>query len=417
MMSGSLDRLKSLLSEGDRMESHVPDHATPRTPGNDISEKEPSFSQISFSTPSGPPPSSSSTQITSDSDVALSDQEKSNVRVNKSGQEHPAELTPAQREVFDGLSEVAFKKYSLAKGDRAEKTLEFCPWTMVMDYSSNFVGKRNAERVQPFFKKNVLNARIFDFFYLYHLDQPDAAPILFVPTYQFQHLLETINTVLDIRLAIPRGEEAKKFAMTFGVGKAPRPRFLGRTGRASKLEQLKRDVPPMSKDDAIGDDAPGMDSFRKNIRLLDRSKGSTKSKGAAKRKRAQKKRREDRLAWGRKIKRVQRYLGLRWRHDDPLQAARSVLQLIDSPVPLAMKPDGGVRFVAIDLEAHEFNQDKITEVGFAILDTRDLIGIPPGQNGDNWIGLIRGQHLRVKEYLHIKNKRFVQGCPEDFNFG
>jgi hypothetical protein len=59
----------------------------------------------------------------------------------------------------------------------------------------------------------------------------------------------------------------------------------------------------------------------------------------------------------------------------------------------------------------------VTEIGFALLDTRDLRGVSPGENGANWLKLIQARHLRMQEYLHIKNHVYVDGCPDSFLFG
>ncbi len=59
----------------------------------------------------------------------------------------------------------------------------------------------------------------------------------------------------------------------------------------------------------------------------------------------------------------------------------------------------------------------MTEVGLAILDTLDTVGVPPGDNCQNWFPLITGRHLRVKENAHIVNRTHVQGREGNFNFG
>lgn len=51
------------------------------------------------------------------------------------------------------------------------------------------------------------------------------------------------------------------------------------------------------------------------------------------------------------------------------------------------------------------------------MDTQELVGIPPGQDGENWRGLIRARHFRIKEHAHLVNHEFVAGNPERFNFG
>lgn len=59
----------------------------------------------------------------------------------------------------------------------------------------------------------------------------------------------------------------------------------------------------------------------------------------------------------------------------------------------------------------------MTEIGFGSLDTHDLKGVAPGEGGENWFKLIQARHLRIKEYLHIKNHKYVEGCPHHFQFG
>ena len=79
--------------------------------------------------------------------------------------------------------------------------------------------------------------------------------------------------------------------------------------------------------------------------------------------------------------------------------------------------DQSVVFVCVDVESYERAHHKITEVGIATLDTRELTNVAPGANGQNWRGLIRARHFRVKEYAHLVNSKFVQGCPDRFYFG
>lgn len=79
--------------------------------------------------------------------------------------------------------------------------------------------------------------------------------------------------------------------------------------------------------------------------------------------------------------------------------------------------DDDVVFLSIDLEAYEFAQDKITEIGVATLDTRELAGVEPGAKAGSWLSKIRTRHLRIREYKKLVNKRWIKGCPDKFNFG
>ncbi|TKX24824.1 hypothetical protein C1H76_2999 [Elsinoe australis] len=78
---------------------------------------------------------------------------------------------------------------------------------------------------------------------------------------------------------------------------------------------------------------------------------------------------------------------------------------------------GRTIFVCVDLEAFEFDQKKILEVGFATLDSHNLVGKAPGEGGSAWLEGIKSHHYIVKERRHLVNKRYVKGCPEGFVFG
>ena len=90
---------------------------------------------------------------------------------------------------------------------------------------------------------------------------------------------------------------------------------------------------------------------------------------------------------------------------------------VDVEKPVPFKPEGKPVFICVDLEWHELDNSIITEVGIAVLETEDTIGVPPAKNGLNWHNLIRGRHIRLAPYLHHVNHKFVQGCPGNFNFG
>lgn len=82
----------------------------------------------------------------------------------------------------------------------------------------------------------------------------------------------------------------------------------------------------------------------------------------------------------------------------------------------AWKAFGDVIFVCLDCEAAEFDSQKVTEVGVATLDTRDLRDVPPGHNGATWSAKIESFHAVIAEHAHFKN-RFCPSCPDKFMFG
>jgi len=90
---------------------------------------------------------------------------------------------------------------------------------------------------------------------------------------------------------------------------------------------------------------------------------------------------------------------------------------IDTSLPAPFSFDQSVVFICVDVESHEKAHHRITEVGIASLDTRDLIDVAPGNDGENWRSKIYARHFRIKEHKHLINHQFVNGCPDRFDFG
>jgi hypothetical protein len=116
------------------------------------------------------------------------------------------------------------------------------------------------------------------------------------------------------------------------------------------------------------------------------------------------------------FKRAQRYLGLRSTVQAD-QAPASQSTAIDASLPAPFAFEQSVVFVCVDVESHERAHHKITEVGIATLDTRDLVGVAPGENGEAWREKIRARHFRINEHRHLVNSDFVTGYPDGFMFG
>ena len=98
-------------------------------------------------------------------------------------------------------------------------------------------------------------------------------------------------------------------------------------------------------------------------------------------------------------------------------APRYIMQSLDYFFDPPYTQENDVVFVAMDIECYEFNHNAITEIGFGILDTRHLAGVPPGLACQNWLALIRGRHLRITEHATMVNRVHVQGNESNFNFG
>ena len=235
-------------------------------------------------------------------------------------------------------------------------------------------------------------------------------PVVFAPTYQFQHLLDVVNAKLETNLTIPPGRNEERFMMSFGIGNSPVPRFLGRSDSAESFRALCKAIPaPHPDDDLTKVTQLGVEEFKE---LLKRTRADTKRGKKSDRNRS--KSIKAHAEWGRSIKRVQRYLGLRGRAVD--ETAAKLVDL-DLSRPMAKEPESSVLFVAIDIEAWEQDQSLITEVGIAMLDTAEAQDIAPGEGGQNWSQLIEARHIRVKENSWATNSRYVRGCADHFSFG
>ena len=235
-------------------------------------------------------------------------------------------------------------------------------------------------------------------------------PVIFVPTCQFNHLLEVVNAKLETQFTIPRGRNEERFTMSFGVGNSPLPRFLGRSHSAESFKALSDAIPaPHPDDDLTQVTELGMEEFRQLLKRTraDRKRGKKSDRNRPKRVKMH----QD---WGRAIKRVQRYLGLRAKAAEEMAIK---LANLDFDRPMVLEPENSVLFVAIDLEAWEQDHGLITEVGIAMLDTAHLKRTAPGENGQNWLGMVDARHIRVKENMWATNSRYVHGCAEFFDFG
>lgn len=99
------------------------------------------------------------------------------------------------------------------------------------------------------------------------------------------------------------------------------------------------------------------------------------------------------------------------------QEERPNLPILNDNAPAPFDAEDDVVFICFDIETYERTPMLVTEVGFAILDTKDLRGIAPGRGAENWFKLIKGRHLRVEEYRHLRNGLYVEGWPDHFQFG
>ncbi|TPX12057.1 uncharacterized protein E0L32_007172 [Thyridium curvatum] len=301
-------------------------------------------------------------------------------------------------------------------GDEDGNEVRFCPWTLLLNYSLLFIGKEKQKAVRHFFTAEViLESRPWDFYYLYHPRRPRHSAVLFVPTRQFASYIRLINSKLDSALDLPQAKKADYICFTFGgVLNTPTPRYLGRSTSFSEGSILLNGIPEFSSRDTLGEFSEmAQDDFVKNLEMIERiSVGADADEQRAKKKaKAREKRVKARVKTGHAIKRVQRYLGLRRKASgvpgSGTQASPGGALEINFAMP--NQPDSCVIFISVDVELFEFNHSHITEVGISILDTLQTIGVPPGQDYENWFDLIEAHHFRIKEYRHEVNRKHVRG--------
>ncbi|KAM0436789.1 hypothetical protein ACHAPT_002500 [Fusarium lateritium] len=267
-----------------------------------------------------------------------------------------------------------------------DPSFEFCPFKVVLTYPERFIGKTNRPKAKPYFAKP-LAGRAWDFFYLHDPEEPARDPYLLVPTAQFQVFIDEINLELGISLKIPLGANIDKFYMQFNDMDTPRPRYLRRSQDETSLDI--RPWPAMNDHDFAIYQAAEKEQrveWRDKLRIV--KTGFMPKKGNSLKALFNKRNRDLML------KHTQEYLGL------------------------TRDSEGhDVVFICVDVEAIERPPNPISEIGFAILDTRDIKGTDPGDCGRGWWSKIKCHHLRVKEYAGLRNYRYVKGCPDAFNFG
>ncbi|KAM7202080.1 good for full DBP5 activity protein 2 [Naviculisporaceae sp. PSN 640] len=323
--------------------------------------------------------------------------------------------SPETPRTVENLMKIKWNETGLERGEMSHPGQSFVPWKLVKGYPYMYVGKRNSERTAPFFSLAALHegGRVWDLFYTHYPPGTDKRPLIFVPTYQFQHLLDVINAKLDIKLTIPPGKNELRFNMIFGAGDTPRPRFLGRSSDTEAWTSMTRAIPePLQDDTWEKATQAGKDEYMNLLYLA--TSGKSKEKNSE---RNREKRINNHKAWGQSLKRAQRYLGLR----EQYRGAATGPATLDLACPPACAPEDSVLFVSIDVEAYEFNQAQVSEVGISTLDATTLAGVAPGAGlplgSEGWYPSIHARHLRIKENLWVHNKTHVKGCPLNFLFG
>lgn len=182
-----------------------------------------------------------------------------------------------------------------------------------------------------------------------------------------------------------------------------------------------------------GDDDPCLKAFVKEMELKDEVKRRKSEEQSALKKLQRFSRQKQ---WRQQVKRTQQYLGLCTARTPATGSMEAVCSDPEGFIisPRVVEEDSGrsihsdlesprndfdamVILISVDVEAFEFNQKLVTEIGISTLDTVDLRGLQPGAKGNNWTAKIRSRHFRIREHSHRLNKVHVESCPDKFDFG
>ncbi|KAG6038531.1 hypothetical protein E4U41_004124 [Claviceps citrina] len=318
------------------------------------------------------------------------------------------------RPVVDGPVYQALDDSKLCIGDSLGAHVAFCPFKTIETYPEYFIGNRNRPLVctkakqthlhinasdniqaQPFFD-DIGERKTWHFFELRSPSDPQRSCLL-VPTVQFVDFLQEVNLQLGTQLRIPKGGNEPDFSLKFGHGGTPQPRYVG-TSRTD-LRAILDDPWKINDDWAAFTTASAEDkslwlaNWERANAPCGYQRADQRAKFAAER--AEKRKREREVM----LDKVQAYLGT---------SARQHIR--DGP----SKP---VLFVSIDIEVLEEEPRSISEVGIAVLDTRSIQQRDKGPGGMLWWEHIKAHHLIVRQYASHVNYKYVQGCPDKFQFG
>jgi hypothetical protein len=235
---------------------------------------------------------------------------------------------------------------------------------------------------------------------------------------QVHGLLAEINTHLKLSLRITDQQREEGLVTSFPDHPRCLPRYLGRSHSREEYDNMA-DNAPNHMFRAAGEAAhpellpPTLEEFKQ---LMDDLLEVQKAKNKATKAKKQQERLGKQKSMVDQFKRAQRYLGLRPSVKDG-ELSTSSPPAIDSCLPAPYPFDESVVFVCVDVESYERAHHKITEVGVATLDTRDLSGVAPGVDGEEWRKKIKARHFRIKEHRHLRNGQFVSDFADGFLFG
>ncbi|KAF2633146.1 hypothetical protein BU25DRAFT_355212 [Macroventuria anomochaeta] len=304
-------------------------------------------------------------------------------------------------------------------GDLAPATQHYTPIVALSKYPYKWCNTSHSQDIaSAFFDQGKFWAREWDLYYVWDIVNY-AKPLVLVRETQFQALLGEIND--HLRLGLHITDQQREDALVSRFPDHPRctPRYLGRSRSREDYDNMVENAPDhdFRAEGELESSPVGERTLEAFKQLIEESFEAQRAKNKATRARKQQERLVKQKTMADQFKRAQRYLGLRPSPAANAQTQSGLPPAIDPTLPAPFDFDQSTVFVCVDVESYERAHHKITEVGVATLDTRELASIAPGQDGENWRGLIRARHFRIKEHVHLVNSEFVNGQPEGFDFG
>ncbi|KAH7392785.1 hypothetical protein BKA66DRAFT_312052 [Pyrenochaeta sp. MPI-SDFR-AT-0127] len=305
----------------------------------------------------------------------------------------------------------------LQQGDLVPAHHRFTPILALAKYPYKFCNRDQMQEIASiFFDQGKFWEQTWDLFYVWDLEP--TKPIILVCESQFQAFLEKINSHLQLSLKITYQQRKDGLVSCFPDHQRCLPRYLGRSNSRQEFNIMVENT-PSSTFRAVGEpshaplDCRSLEDFKN---LMEELWDIQKAKNKASKAKKQQERLMKQKAMTDQFKRAQRYLGLR--PSVTYSALHSIPPKAIDPTICAPFPfEQSVVFVCVDVESYERAHHKITEIGVATLDTHDLVGVAPGEDGINWRKKIRARHFRINEYRHLVNSEFVTGHPDSFDFG
>ncbi|PYH92624.1 hypothetical protein BO71DRAFT_357002, partial [Aspergillus ellipticus CBS 707.79] len=296
----------------------------------------------------------------------------------------------------------------------------FTPLLALAKYPYRRITGDLSERVADrFFNAGKFWERPWDMYYVYAPASRGSKCVLLTPTSQVNQFLQEINRELECTLTLPTDARA---GLVLPFTEAyPQPIYVGHSTSRETKDRLEMSIPGPANEPLEA----GMDEENAAFEtMMDGAVAAIRPKKKASRQKQMMRQIHTRDTQE-LVRRLQQYFGLRemaspeeasmvaWDEPNPASGLSAIDVHQTVPHPFWREP----LFVSLDVEANEHCHAQITEVGISVLDTRALVGVPPGDGGEQWRARIESRHLRVREYRHVVNHQFVVGCPGMFRFG